>query len=149
MLMLTRADFSDRLKINDAVPVCDQFWLDARAEGITSDQREDSFIHIAASGYLTIPLVEAATARVYWSATVDGDSGNLQVAPCDQNPGVYLYGSVCICPPLDHEFDRQSEAIFSTLLERQEIGDRIRTAIRNRVHAGAVEPLQSLLGLKP
>jgi len=148
MLMLTRADFSDRLKINDAVPVCDQFWLDARAEGITSDQREDSYIHLTASGYLTIPLVDAASARMYWSATIDGDSGILQVAPCDQNPGVYLYGSVCILPPLDHGFDRQCEATFSTLLECQKVGDRIRTAIRNRVHAGAVEPLQSLLGMK-
>jgi len=146
IILLTITDLINRMQSDDTQLVCDQFWLDIRADGVTPEQRAQPFIHLTASGYLVVSVSEVVSVRLYWSATLDNETGNLRAEPCDQNPGIDVYGPAALYPSPGTGSECPLSAAFSAFVAQPEMGDRIRACIHRRVQSGGICPLQTLCG---
>lgn len=138
MLTLTLNNLSSRMQLNHAKAVCEQFWLDARREGVTPRQRSDVFACMSASGYLQIPIAGECFARLYWSASVtSAEPSEIVLDACEQNPGIHLYGPVTL---LSHGLDAE-DALCVKILSDENLVDRIRSALLGQVELITPESL--------
>jgi hypothetical protein len=127
MKMLTLSDLTADLPLDGAIAVCDEFWLDARREGRTPDQRCEIFVSMTASGHAQIPIAGQVSVRLYWSASAVSGSSGIVIAPCDQNPGIYLYGPATLYPHTEGEAD----AVCRELLASSPLVSRMHAAIHH------------------